>query len=597
MKNLRLISKSFTLLYKIAPLPLISLATVQAVIIFSNPIDARLSKLLFDTVGESITTGWNTAAKKAAVLVIVLYFIYSFIRMISLKLRDISLTYANTKISAGIQQKIIARLMKTPYIKYEDSSFYNAFQTANNENSGGNLLEINMGLTGVITQLGSMLIMSVMLARFSPVAVIIAIACCTPGFLHQHSFGGRNYEFATANIPLMRKMNYFFNLVTSRDAFKENKLYNLSPYYMKKHNKLFDEYYHELKSFNSQNCCQGVILALIHACGTAFVVFWIYLSAAEGKITIGEAVMYAGLAKSLYSGVQDIVYMFGGITYSLKMSGNLIDFLESGETYVHLSENHLLEDSDDIVVDRLHFTYPGSKAEVLKGVSCRIRQGQKVAIVGRNGSGKTTLVKLLTGLYSADKGSIYVKGRDLASVDQPEIAGMFSVCFQDYNIFSYTVRENIGFGNMSMLKNDDHIIDAACKSGFIQVLNDVGAAIDHYINRDFAEDGLVLSGGQQQKLALARAFAGKGSIVFFDEPSASLDIISENEIFERTLNLIKGKTMFFITHRLANVVSADVILFLKDGIISEQGTHKELIALNGDYAALFKLQAEKYIAG
>lgn len=604
MKNQKkMIRKILSISWQSAPMPLFLWALFTAVNSLSSPLEARIEKLLFDIVQKNIQCGWGDYSIRWIIIVISALFSMNLLRFLSTKLNNLSLTIVNTRIKAKLQKGIIEKLRSIPCLNYEDHKFYNLLQAACDEINNGNFVRVNIGILGAGIHIITMTVMFIMLSKFSIPAAIIAITYCIPGFMHQYRYGKESWKFATSAVPKQRKMSYYFNLVVSRDSFKENKLYDLPPHFMQEHDSLFKEYYNDLKQFHAGNCLKGIIFALLHAVGTMSVYVFIYISAAKGEISLGDAVMYTTLASSLYSGVQYIVHTFGGFNEGYHMSKNLITFLDIEESMqTNNSDIGICEDTnkftstvdDEVVFRNVRFSYPGSSEEVLKGVSFHVKKGQKVAIAGENGSGKTTLVKLLIGLYPAKSGDILIKSSPIETLPKNK-ASVFSTCFQDFFIYSYTIRENIGFGNLKHLNDENRLYEAAHKSGFMTVLEQESIEkLEQSVNKDFDTNGLVLSGGQSQKLALARTFVGEGDIIILDEPSASLDVVSEFEIFKRTMTQIQGKTVFFITHRLSNVVSADMILYLKDGKITEKGTHKELMKFNGEYAKLFRMQSSRY---
>jgi ABC-type multidrug transport system fused ATPase/permease subunit len=243
------------------------------------------------------------------------------------------------------------------------------------------------------------------------------------------------------------------------------------------------------------------------------------------------------------------------------------------------------------------FSYPGCEAKVLDNINLTFKTGEKIVFVGLNGAGKTTLIKIITRLYDPTEGTVYLDGRDIKEYEPKELYQIFGIIFQDFGKYAVTAAENIEYGDISR-KSERKEVESAARSGdadrFIQVLP---RGYDTPLTRMFEEDGIELSGGQWQKLAVARAFYKDSDVLILDEPTAALDALAEQEIFDQFAELSKGKISIFVSHRLSSAVSADKIVVLKNGIVSELGTHSELMARGGDYHLLFSTQALRYLGG
>jgi ATP-binding cassette subfamily B protein len=241
------------------------------------------------------------------------------------------------------------------------------------------------------------------------------------------------------------------------------------------------------------------------------------------------------------------------------------------------------------------FRYPGRETFALRGIDLFVPRGQSLALVGRNGAGKTTFIKLLVRLYEATEGRILLDGVDLRAWDRDALRQRIGVIFQDFNEYQFTVRENIGFGSVPHLAEDARVLRAAERGGADEVVRVVPAGLDTPLGRWF-QDGVELSGGQWQKIALARAFMREeADILVLDEPTAALDAEAEHAVFERFRALAQGRTTIVISHRFPTVRMADRIIVLEKGVLSEQGSHAELVAAGGRYAQLFALQARGYL--
>ncbi len=590
MKN---ITRSIRLLYKISPLLMLLLGLLTALSLFLSPLFSLIDKFLFDTLQQGYSDGLEW---KRILYIVVLYFCYNFVVFALFKINVVMYTYTQTAVSTSLQKKTINMINKIEYDRFEENEFYNYISTVQNEIDGGNILGLYLNTITLVSVVATIVYLSYLLFRLSVWAVLLSLLCCVPGFLHQASFGKKNWEFNTSKIPLQRKMGYFFSLLSSIGAYRENRIYNTIPFYKEKYSGLFSEYYRELKSFNARNCWKGVLMATLHAVGTVSVIAYAYYQAASGNISLGDAVLFVGVCQSIYNNIQNAVYTFGSINEVCHSVNNILNLLSTPNLdQRNITDNKTNECSDhsaEIELTDITYAYPGVEKNVLNGLNLKIKNGEKLAIVGENGSGKSTLAKIILGLYHPQKGTVKVNGCDITAV--PESFRYGSVCFQDYCTYSLSVRENVAFGKITKLRNDEDIYNAIDMSRLNRSSFDNN--IDRQITKLFDSNGIVLSGGQSQKLSLARAFLFEYGLIVLDEPSASLDVMTENEIFDTTLKLMQGRTSIVITHRLANVVHCDRIVYLDSGRICEEGTHKELMKQNGKYAELFSIQAKKYIS-
>jgi ATP-binding cassette, subfamily B, bacterial len=288
--------------------------------------------------------------------------------------------------------------------------------------------------------------------------------------------------------------------------------------------------------------------------------------------------------------------VFGGVSGLFESSYFLRDFfafLERRPDPSAAGGEPVLEPFTELRVEGLSFAYPGTDREVLRDVSLTIRAGEVVALVGENGSGKTTLAKLLAGMFQPTRGRVLWDGRDVRLLDAEEMRRHVGVVFQDFVRYQLTARENIGFGREEWLEDDARIEEAARLAGAHDAIAALPAGYDTGVGKEF-QGGFDLSGGQWQRIALARAFFRDAALLVLDEPSASLDARSEHQLFEHVAGLAAGRSVLLISHRFSTVRDADRILVIHEGEIAEEGTHEELIAASGRYAELFDLQARSY---
>lgn len=249
--------------------------------------------------------------------------------------------------------------------------------------------------------------------------------------------------------------------------------------------------------------------------------------------------------------------------------------------------------SEGLVLENVTFQYPGSDRPALENISFRLEAGQTTALVGSNGSGKTTIVKLLTRLYDPTEGRITLDGVDLRDYDPDDLRRAFGVVLQDYMRYHLTVRENIGFGQIGEMANDNRIVAAAEKGQAKALIDGMEDGLDTVLGREFPE-GIELSGGEWQRVAISRGFMREADILILDEPTAALDARTEQALYAKFAEMVRGRTAVFISHRLSTVRVADQIVVIEGGRLVENGSHDVLMAADGRYAHLFNLQAERY---
>lgn len=590
-ENMKNIVRSIKTVYKVCPLLVILGGLFSVLLIFTAPLYSLLDKYIFDFAQESYYEGINS---KRILLIVLLYFLYNLLIFAFSKANQIIKEYSKTKVDSTIQHRIMKSLARMKYDSFEDNKYYDYIKTIQDEIKSGRLLGLYTDSIALLGTFITLVFLCYLLLDLGIVAVILAILCCIPGFLHQASFGKKNWEFNTSKVPQKRKLGYFFSLITNIKAFAENKVYNTMPYYKEKYSGLFNDYYTELKGFNQKNCWKGILMATIHSFGTVSVIAYAYYQAANGNITLGDAVLLVGVSQSVYNKVQSAVYYIGSLYEGKNYVNNLLDFIyENTEVKCEYDKDEKKSvnlDKCEIELSNVVYSYPGTKNNVLDGLNLRIRQGEKLAIVGENGSGKTTLAKTILGLCEPQSGKITINGIDIAELKDTEKYA--SACFQDYYTYSLSLRENIAFGDIGSIDNDNKINNAIDMSGLRRVVNEID--LDAFITKMFDSEGLEFSKGETQRLSISKAFMFDKGVLVLDEPSAALDIITENEIFETILRLMKSRTSIVITHRLSNVVNCDRIVYLESGKIVEEGTHKDLLALHGKYAELFELQAKNY---
>jgi ATP-binding cassette subfamily B protein len=390
-------------------------------------------------------------------------------------------------------------------------------------------------------------------------------------------------------------MQYLEQVLTVDSAAKEVKLFGLGDTLLKRYQDFFWSFYREDTTLALRRSRMSVLWGLVSSASFYVVYAYIVWRTLSGSISLGELTFYLTLCRQSQGSFQGLLGNINGLYENGLFLNNLFDFLAI-EPRMQPTQNArrvVLPIQQGIEFRNVGFRYPGRDDWALRNVSLTIRPGEKIALVGANGAGKTTLIKLLTRLYDPAEGQILLDGIDLREYDLDNLRSHIGVIFQDFVRYQSTVRENIGFGQISALDDQARLVTAAERGGADEVVAALNDGYDAMLGRWF-DKGNELSGGQWQKIALGRAFMRDGAVLVLDEPTAALDAEREYEIFKRFRDLTEGKIALLISHRFSTVRMADRIAVLEGGTLLELGTHHELLSANGTYAHLFNLQAEGY---
>ncbi len=477
--------------------------------------------------------------------------------------------------------------------QFENPSFYDKLERARRQTTSRTVL-----MSMVLSQLQDMitiLFLGAGLIAFNPWLILLLIIAVIPSFLGESHFNQRTYSLTMSLTPERRELDYIRFIGASYKTAKEVKIFTLSDFLARRFETLANEYYKANRKIAVSRAGWGIVFSAIGSLAYYGAYVFIIIQTINAVITVGTLTFLAGSFNRMQSMLQMIMSRFSRIAESALYLQDLFDFFELRPQIVS-TDNSLPfpKLKKGFTFENVGFKYPNSDKWAIRNLSFHLNVGEKLALVGENGAGKTTLVKLMARLYEPSEGRILVDGIDIKSFDLLDLRQNIGIIFQDYVKFQLPVKENIAIGNIEGLEDKELIQEAAVKSLADKVVEELPDKYEQVLGKRF-ENGVELSGGQWQKVALARAYMRKAQLLILDEPTSALDARAEHEVFQRFAKLIEGKSAVLISHRFSTVRMADHILFLENGQKLEYGSHEELIKKNGKYAELFNLQAQGYL--
>lgn len=566
----------------------------------SSNILSELQKVIEQSaVRESLGQGFDAVFWGSSVMaMIVLYFIYKIINSVVTQFNNGLSRIAGEKVTKQVKINIMTKAKEIDIASFDIPEFYEKLENANRE-AGMRPISVLSSTLSAISTVISLVGYIIILTQGLPLATLAIIAVAIPSALINFSYRRKNYNYLRRSSKQRRQMTYYSDLMVNKDGVKEVRMYNLSDTFINSYKSVFTPYYQGIRRLIVSESIWMVCMTV----GSSIVSFIFFALIAarvvSGEIDIGKYSLYTGALASIASSVSSLIsnsaYVYEG-TLFIK---NLISFMGEKKRLVPRIENPITpEHNKPHTIDFINvsFKYPGTEKFVLKNINLHFRAGETVVLVGLNGSGKTTLIKLLTRLYDPTEGQILLDGRDLRDYDVQQLYKIFGIIFQDFGKYAFTVKENIHFGDIDKEINDDEIRIAAQQSNADEYIERLADGYNTPLMRYFELNGTELSIGQWQKLAIARAFYSDSDILILDEPTASLDAIAEQEIFNQFDELRRDKTTIFVSHRLSSATVASKIVVLEHGEVIEEGVHSELMRKKGRYYELFSTQANRYIS-
>jgi ATP-binding cassette subfamily B protein len=552
-----------------------------------------ISKLLIDTVaavlqgsasglGNSLTYLLTLLAAQAGLL-----FLGVLLNIVQETVRPLLGDLLRNQISLQV-------LHKTNQLEiafFENEQFYNRLQMAYQE-ANQRPLEIVSQLFFLVQTVITFSSVVFLLVRLHWMILPLIVLTTLPGLFVQARYGYENYWMLRERAPELRKQQYYGMLLTSDWFIKEIRIFHLEEYLLGLYRSLFARFYDQNRNLIFKRTLGNVLASLGSTFGWFLAMGYVMLRIVERAITIGDMVLYSQAISMTQGQIQALLGGLGSLYANVLFLRNLFEFLSLPARDLSTGEPWT-ETIQEIEFRNVSFCYPGTERTVLDNVSFKIARGQSLALVGKNGAGKTTLVKLLCRLYEPTSGEILINGQNIARYNPQSVQEQMAVLFQDYGHYYLSARENIGVGRLASQDDMQAIKTAARKSGADTLIEGLPHQYDTMLGKWF-DDGVQLSGGEWQKVALARALIRQGNVLILDEPTASLDAEAEFEIFQDLTMDISSRITLLISHRFSTVRMASHILVLENGQCVESGSHPELMEADGQYAYLFKLQAQGY---
>lgn len=559
---------------------------------------AYITANLINVISDSLA---GIADHQDVLIALMWQFGFTFFNSLVNAINNIVTRISGEVVTNHIKVKIMEKAKEIDLASFDMPDFYERMENANRE-AGMRPIHILNATFSMVSRIITMISFIVVLIRIMPklnsmaplfmvVFVLFSILSAVVNFI----FRRKNFLYMRHRSKDRRQMSYYSGVLVNKDLVKEVRLFNLSDLFIGRYNEVFGKYFSGIKKLIRAEGLWQILITL----GTSALNCVLFYMIAIGISEIGEYSLYTNALNSVSSAVAALITTTATIYEGTLFIDNMILFMKEKKTIVpsipeaRVPEKHI---GHTIEFEHVSFAYPGTERRVLNDINIKLEPRDTVVLVGLNGAGKTTLLKLLTRLYDPTEGRILLDGHDIREYDPKELYKIFGIIFQDFGKYAFSVKENIAFSKHDQPIDMDEIEEAAVQSASDEFIHRLPDGYDTPLMRYFEKNGIELSIGQWQKLSVARAFYSESDILILDEPTASLDPMAEQEIFNQFDRLKKDKTTIFVSHRLSSATTANKIIVLKEGRVIEEGDHAALMAQKGEYYTLFSTQAKRYIS-
>ena len=534
-----------------------------------------------------------------AMSLLVFFFIYKIINQLINRINIAVTRIAGEKVVRYVKLQIMEKAKTVDLASFDIPEFYEKLENANRE-AGMRPISVLSSTFDAISHFISIVSYVIILATAPGMwwSAVIMMIVSVPTAVINFVYKRKGFVYMRRRSKDRRQMNYYSDTMVNKDMVKEIRMFDLGDTFTDKYKSVFEGYYAGLRKLivreNAWQIGVTVISSIVNCAFFALVAYKVF----DGQIQIGDYTLYTGALTSIASTVASLIAVSANVYEGTLYIDNLMAFMKVEAKIVPTvkePESVLRGNPHTIEFVNVSFAYPGSDRLVLKNINLTIRPGETAVLVGLNGAGKTTFIKLLTRLYDPTEGVILLDGKDIREYDVKELYAMFGIIFQDFGKYAFDVSENVRFGDVCREADTDAIKKAADAANASEFIERLPHGYETPLMRVFEPSGVELSIGQWQKLAIARAFYSTSDILILDEPTASLDPIAEQEIFNQFDQLRRDKTTIFVSHRLSSATIASKIIVLEYGELVEEGTHRELMDKKGKYYELFSTQARRYV--
>ncbi|MED1666976.1 ABC transporter ATP-binding protein [Brevibacillus laterosporus] len=585
--SLQCTKKVFPLIWKCTSFLMVatvSMAVIKAVIPL---LQIYLTKTLINTTMDIINKNTNFVE---GVFFLVLQMGLVVVGLLINNLDDLIRLRMSQRVSYYFDQLIIEKSSKLPLIFFENPENHNYLHRAS-AGIGARGLKMSFSTLDIVKNLITLIGYLYILVQLHWLLFVCILLLVFPPIIITTWLGKKQYTQARDFTSTNRLIFYLYRLLIERNTAKELRIFGHTKYLEEKWGNTYwkyeDSVYQLRKKSVSAELGKGGINSFAE---TAFIAVLLWFGS-QGKLTIGDYVSLSQAITSAISLIQFIAFNLGQLYNETLYIKDFFDFMELEEEEQELAIDPTFSLKEGIRVENLSFSFPNRTEPALHNISFQINKGEKIAIVGTNGAGKSTLIKCLVGLYKVSEGNIYY---DHHNINQVSVRHIISAIFQDFVTYNLTVKENIGIADVQNMNNKELLKNASVQTGADEVIHQLSKGYDTELGTSFA-GGQDISGGQWQKIALSRALFKPAEVIILDEPTAALDPIAEAQLLEKFIEITDNKTAIFITHRLGSCKNVDRILVLKDGNLVEEGNHEELMQRNGEYAEMFRSQAQWYV--
>lgn len=582
------IIKIIKLIFETAPFLVTKLVFCNVMLGIVVSVNVYLWKQLVDSVTQSLIIGDIKFSIFWLLCIGLCTGVTNFLTRSGIYYREIAQEYVNRNITEKLMGKIDELNMEC----FDDPEMYDTIEKVSNE-SVARCMSILIMLVSLVQYFTTFIGVVTVIVSLNKSVALVACLVMIPIFYVSINIAYKQYKIYVSRVQKMRMVDYLIGLCLEYDNIKELKIYNALSYLKKKILNIYNEYIEEDKNYKRKFLIEFTLTDFGHTvCSFGVRIFILYESFLKKK-TIGDFTMYISALDNMENSINSLMDAISSLYTDNLYIESLLSLLNMESTLKDGKREFLVDKFSTIEFRDVWFRYPNSENYVLKGISLKLERGKVYALLGLNGSGKTTLVKLLMRLYDPEKGNIFLDGVDIKEYSLQSLYRNIGVVFQDFVKYPLTVNENVGIGNIAYMGNMEYIKKAIAIAGADKFIQNLPRGYQTILEKEW-DEGSELSGGQWQKIAIARACLKKASILVLDEPSAALDPEAEFEIFQKMKVLMKGKMSILITHRFSNTDIVDYIFMMEEGKVIECGTHQDLMKAKNKYYSLYKLQAEAY---